>query len=642
MARQQCCLPLVVLLIVLLLSLCLFSPTVADTTSKLSAASSSSNSASKSSSTAAPSFASSSGVAADKPSKSSPPPPVDPSSTSQQRLDRKHKRQEAVQKRSEQQTKRVSDKAKKLTKKYSEQRKKRQERDSKRASRQQKVRERAEAYWTTRNAATQTANIEKGNARLTKLSKLAAASPLVALKERQFEEFVVGSPRPYWILVSLTALDAKYECKICELVHNAFNAAAPSITAYSSGLLNSSESQLSSGAYNTLLSFNSSVASAQREQMQRDHDDRAKRQLPIYVAELDIENARNVFNVLQLTTAPVVFLLPPSFAVKAPQMSNLLTGLASKYKFVPQSLDITARTITDFINGHVDGKVSIAPSGGPAGLDGVAGMVTSVRDKISAFQPVILIYFSIILASLLLFFLVSIVSFYWKPRALPVSTVSEAQSGDKSLDEVSSSSLLSYFLPSTSVNSYNPSASSIASLNFYQLPRLLRTLPLIVAGITFYLFCVSGGMFTIIKDTDSGYSVSATGKWEFRQWISNQYMDQTVIESSVLAALYLTLTALVILLNSRTFYHPSSSSSSYSVYNIAGWLSSWLVSPLWILLAAVFVYLQLVNVYSKKNNYNWGVNWRWLKQVDWQKAIPSPVFHRYLRMVWAEVLKRLL
>ena len=546
-------------------------------------------------------------------------------------------------KRSEQQSRRVSDKAKKLIKKYSEQRKKRQEKDSKRLSRQQKVRERSEAYWTARKAATLAANRDKAASRITKLAKLAVSSPLVQLKERQFEELVVASPRPYWVLVSLTALDKKYECRICELMHNAFDAAAPVVVAYSTGITNSSDSQLSSGAYNTLLSFNATVTAAEREELQREHDDRAKRQLPIYVVELDIENARNVFNVLQLTSAPVIFLLPPSFAVTAPQMANLLTGLSSRYKFVPQSLDVTPRTILDFINGHVEGKLSMAaPTGGATGLEGVAGVLTSVRDRISAVQPVILIYFSIILVCLLLFLVVSIVSFYRKSSSSRVSTDADPSNAAPSLDEANSSSLLSFFLPSTSSNSYNPSASSIASLNFYQLPRLLRTLPLIVAGITFYLFCVSGGMFTIIKDTDSGYSITPTGKWEFKHWISNQYMDQTVIESTVLASLYLALTALFVLVNSRTFYQPTSHSATFSLSNVLGWLSSWLVSPLWLVLAAVFVYLQLVNVYSKKNSYNWGVNWRWLKQVDWQKTIPSPAFHRYLRILWTEVQKRLI
>ena len=673
MTRRRCAPVAVLLVVLLLLSLCLLSPTVADTASskKKSSASFSSTAPpgkSASASHAASSLPSSSSAASAAPVASqSTAAAVDADSgrggsgsggsssgsesARQERLERKRRRQEAGQRRSEQQTKRAADKAKKAGKKYVEQRKKRQDRDAKRQSRVQKFKERVEAYWTARKAATLPANLDKAAARVSRLSALTAATPLVQLKERQFDEFVVSSPRPYWVLVSLTALDKKYECKICELMHGAFHAAAPLIGAYSVALLNSSSSQLSTGDYNSLLSFNGSVTAAQREQLQRDHDDRAKRQLPVYVVELDIENARNVFNVLQLTTAPVVFVQPPSFAPKAPPMSNLLGGLNSRYKFVPQSLDITARTVLDFLNGHLDGKLTVAPTGGSAGWDGIAGVLSSVRDRITGFQPVILIYFSIILASLLLYFLVSLVGFYWRRSSPPFSTSTDPSSAagnaphsaGPAVDDASSSSLLAFFLPSTSVNVYSLSASSIASLNFYQLPRLLRTLPLIVAGITFYLFCVSGGMFTIIKDTDSGYSVSSTGKWEFRQWISNQYMDQTVIESTVLATLYLTLAALFVLLNSRTFYQPASqSASAFSASSIAGWLSSWLVSPLWIVLAAAFVYLQLVNVYSKKNSYNWGVNWRWLRQVDWQRAIPSPAFHRYLRLAWAEVLKRLI
>ena len=633
------------LLLAVLLALCLCAPTVADTSSKSKkSAASTSQPPSQSSATPASSSASTASTSASASASTPASPAAGAGDARQQRLERKQKRQEAGSKRTEQQSKRAADKTRKQTKKHAEQRKKRQEKDSKRESRLQKVKERTEAYWTARTAATQPASVEKGEARLQKLSALSATSPLVQLRERQFEEFVVGSPRPYWLLASLTALDRKYECRICELVHQAFVAAAPTVTAYSSELLNSTDSPLSAGNYNTLLSFNGSVAASQREQLQRDHDERAKRALPVFVAELDIDNARNVFNVLQLTTAPVVFLLPPSFAPKAPQMANLLSGLASKYKFVPQTLDIHAKTMIDFINGHVDNKLSSAPTGGPAGLDGVAGVLQSIKDRISGFQPVILIYFSIILASLLLFLLTQLASAYWKRAPSPVATVVDPQqpqlAGAAPVADSDSSSLLSYLFPSSTVNAYNPSASSIATLNFYSVSRLLRTLPLVVAGVTFYLFCVSGGMFTIIKDTDSGYSVSSSGKWEFKQWISGQYMDQTVVESTVLATLYLTLTALFVLLNSRTFHRPSPDASSLSASSVAGWLSSWLVSPLWIVLLGVFVYLQLVNVYMRKTSYNWGVNWRWLKAVNWQKTIPSPVFHRYLRMLWAEVQKR--
>ena len=87
----------------------------------------------------------------------------------------------------------------------------------------------------------------KATARLNKIAQLAATSPLIELKERQFEEFVVSSPRPYWTMVSLTALGKKYDCKICELAHTAFINLAPIVTAYSTSLLNSSDSQLSSG-----------------------------------------------------------------------------------------------------------------------------------------------------------------------------------------------------------------------------------------------------------------------------------------------------------------------------------------------------------------------------------------------------------
>ena len=165
-------------------------------------------------------------------------------------------------------------------------------------------------------------------------------------------------------------------------------------------------------------------------------------------------------------------------------------------------------------------------------------------------------------------------------------------------------------------------ASTISGLNFFSWGRFAPRLPLVLSAITFYFFCVSGGMFTIIKESEAGYETTSSGGFKYKDWISQQYMDQTVAESTVLAGLYFCLFALIVFLNSRTFY-VRKEGAGWTATGVGGWVVSWVLSPALVVIGIWLVYLQLINVYSKKNNYHWGWNWRWLNAVQWNKLIPT-------------------
>ena len=602
------------LLLLVILSLCVLPPALADSqpadsgkaesiarkAAKTSSASSSSSPASPSRSKAAP---------------------EESLSDREVRLERKSKRQAASRNRVESSVRRVQDKARKNLKRYRELLKGRVERLQLKERRRDKQREKSEQYWSMKKDSMSEAVMRKGEKRRSKLSDLSAAaaassSPLLQLKESQFNDLIAASPRPYWVLLSLTALSKQYECKICQAAHRAFVSLAPTVQEHTAALLNASSASAAAG-YNTMLSFNASVSAAERERLQREHDDEVKRGLPVFLVEMDIDSNRNVFNTLQLTTAPTIVMLPPTFASKPAAVASLLSVLPSRFRFVPQSMEMTAATFLDFMNPFLTPQVGKG-AGGAAGDGG--GWLQAVEDRVRAFNPIILFYFTAIAGFLLLYLLVTLLlsSSYCRRK-------DEAQQPF---------SLIAYFLPSSSsvpASAYAKTASGISTLNFHQLRRLLSRLPLILAALTFYLFCISGGMFTIIKDSETG---------DADHWISNQYMDQTVSESAVLTLLYLLLSALIVLVNSRSFHWRAEDSGLWS--RVLSWLLSCLLSPLWLLAAFVFVWLQLVNIYGKKNSYHWGVNWRWLRDLQWDKIIRWPAFHRYVNMAWTLIQKRLI
>ena len=549
-------------------------------------------------------------------SSSSPPPTRD---DREARASRKSSRIDAGKRRMELQERRVHEKASKSGKKYSAARQKRLSSLLQKQQRAAKAAQKSEAYWQNKRESVTPAALRKGEKKLSSLLTLAAAqgaTEAIRVKGSAFTDLIATSPRPYWVLLSLTALSGSYDCKVCGVAHASFGAVAPSVHALTLARANASATG-ETGAFssvNVLLAFNATTSAAERERLQREHDDEVKKSLPVFVVEADIDDNRNAFNTMQITSAPTILLLPPSFSPKPPSLTSFLPSVAGKYRFIPQSLDLSASTWTTFLNGHVEPKVELAA--GP----GAIGWVELGTNRLQSFNPVILAYFAVIAAGLLAFLVAALYRAYCARGAEPFS-------------------LISFFLPTTSTATYAVTASSIASLNFAQPWLLLPRLPLILSAIAFYLFCVSGGLFTVIKESDFGFDYTASGALRYSNWISNQYMDQTVAESTVLAGLYCALFALIVVMNSRTFHMRRG--EGWTASRALGWAVSWAASPVGLLALIALVYLQLINVYGKKNNYHWGMNWKWLNAVQWNRLIPYPQFHRYVDQLWKMIMRRM-
>lgn len=469
-----------------------------------------------------------------------------------------------------------------------------------------KAQQKSEQYWTMKKESTTPAVMKKGEKRLNQLISLSSSTDgTIRVKSSSFSDLITSSPRPYWTLLSLTALSSSYDCKVCHVAHTAFNTLAPLVHSHTLSLVNST----SSSSFNTLLTFNTTVTSSERERLQREYDDKMKKTLPIFIVEADIDDNRNHFNTMGLSSAPTIVLLPPSFSPRSTPLASFLSAVPAKYRYIPQSLDLTENHFIDFINAHIEPPVQKGGGGG-------VGLVEGLKGKVEAFHPVILSYFSVILSGVVLYLLIVVYRAYCKKGGEGVS-------------------LIAFFLPSSTPPSSTVSvASSIPNLNFSSLSSLFTRLPLILSSITFYLFCVSGGMFTIIKDSESGFTSTSTYS---SSWVSGQYMDQTIAESTVLLGLYGSLATLMIVLNSRTFYWRREGGWKEWM----GWGLSWVMTPIGLLVLMGLVWLQLINVYSKKNHYNWGVNWKWLKQVEWNKVIPYPAFHRWVGVAWKWAMKRM-
>lgn len=71
--------------------------------------------------------------------------------------------------------------------------------------------------------------------------------------------------------------------------------------------------------------------------------------LPIFFAELDFNLNQEIFQAVNLQSAPFLFLVPPSFSTNSPKIGTLYNKLRSKYNFGAVQPNVRVSEITDFI-----------------------------------------------------------------------------------------------------------------------------------------------------------------------------------------------------------------------------------------------------------------------------------------------------
>ena len=113
-----------------------------------------------------------------------------------------------------------------------------------------------------------------GEERRLELASKLSQFPVLALSDGNFSKYITSRPRDYWAILMFTALDPKYQCNICSMLHGTFKEVA--------------------SLYQSQYSF---------------LDDPAAKRLAFFL--VDVDKARNKFDEMQLQTVPRLYVLPP-------------------------------------------------------------------------------------------------------------------------------------------------------------------------------------------------------------------------------------------------------------------------------------------------------------------------------------------
>ena len=150
---------------------------------------------------------------------------------------------------------------------------------------------------------------------------------IIKLSTKEYIEYVNNTPRPYYVFMIYTALTKSNNCKMCHIAHAAYK---PLAKAYFDDY--------------------SELAEQMNNNIDNNKMDRADGvQKPIFYAYVDIKTSRELWQTLQLKSAPVMVLIPPSLTNNQPNPSYFLNKIPAKYKF-----NVMSRTIeSSDINQHI-------------------------------------------------------------------------------------------------------------------------------------------------------------------------------------------------------------------------------------------------------------------------------------------------
>jgi hypothetical protein len=168
-----------------------------------------------------------------------------------------------------------------------------------------------------KKSSTSSVNKEKDSSaqKLNSLLASIASSSVVSLTDKNFAKYVVDRPREYTAFLMFTATAKQYQCTVC--------------------LRAKSNLEEVASYYQQQYNFNSSAIS-----------DR------IVFFRIEVDDARNTFNEMQLETVPRVYILPPTVA-SSPKMK--ISDYEMETKFL---LESAAATLTE-IYSKTGVKVSV-------------------------------------------------------------------------------------------------------------------------------------------------------------------------------------------------------------------------------------------------------------------------------------------
>lgn len=160
---------------------------------------------------------------------------------------------------------------------------------------------------------------------------------IVSLDSAGFKEYINNGPRPYHLLVSLTAIGPRTNCQVCHHVHAEMSALA---TAYEKQR-QSREARIASG--------------------EEDEDPDYK---PTFFVSIDVTHNREIFDALGLNTAPTVTVVPPKLTAGTPEVGKFLNKLPSKYRFTSISFTTDANEIMAFVDKFTGDSVQVVKEAG--------------------------------------------------------------------------------------------------------------------------------------------------------------------------------------------------------------------------------------------------------------------------------------
>jgi len=152
------------------------------------------------------------------------------------------------------------------------------------------------------------------------------AGGIISLDESQWRDYIYSGLRPYYTLLSFTALAPQQRCYICHASHAAISTIAQSYYDQEKDRLLKESDSLDSPWTN-------------------------EEHMPIFFVEVDARHGLELFQKLGLNSAPSIMLLPPKISDKThPKLSTWMQSIKPRFKFTQLTHMISPDDVANFVN----------------------------------------------------------------------------------------------------------------------------------------------------------------------------------------------------------------------------------------------------------------------------------------------------
>ena len=227
----------------------------------------------------------------------------DADSSADSRLERKHKKGAVADKRDARLTDRVRAKTAQSRSLATQLRSERVEREKRVKREQERLRKRHEEELKRQADTEDPRQREEAAEKVEYLHQLTAksSSRVISLDDAAYKRYVLDGNRPYYVLLTFTALSAGTQCPLCHDFQRSLSMTA--------------------------------------QQYHEDHPTPASyssNQPAIFFINVDAAKNRDVFEAMKLNTAPVSVILPPRLTSKPLKLATVVSAAGGKQKFVLQ------------------------------------------------------------------------------------------------------------------------------------------------------------------------------------------------------------------------------------------------------------------------------------------------------------------